>query len=94
MIEDAIALVKGSGSPDAARRFIEWVGSVDGQLLAAREVFRLPTRTDIPADSLPQWVRDVRQNLVVAEVDWDQLASEGPAWMEYWDRNIRGRGSN
>jgi iron(III) transport system substrate-binding protein len=93
VIEDAIALVRGADSPDAARLFIEWVGSVDGQLMAARQVFRLPTRTDLPEESLPDWVRDVRENMVVAEVDWDQLATDGPGWMEYWDRNIRGRGS-
>ena len=40
VIDDAIALVRGSRHPEAAKAFIDYVGSVDGQLLAARE--RLP----------------------------------------------------
>jgi hypothetical protein len=41
---------------------------------------------------LPEWVRDVRRRMVVAEVDWDLIAREGPAWMRYWDQYIRGKG--
>lgn len=93
VIQDAIALVRGSDQPELGKLFIEWVGSVEGQLMAANLVFRLPTRTDLPLDSLPDWVRDVRENMVVAEMDWDQLAVMGPEWMLYWDRHVRGRGS-
>lgn len=93
VIEDAIALVRGTPHPQAARAFIEWVGSVEGQLLAAREAYRLPARQDLPADSLPAWVREVRATLVVEPMDWDRLAAQGDAWMAYWDRNVRGRGA-
>ncbi|MDH3495505.1 MAG: extracellular solute-binding protein [Gemmatimonadota bacterium] len=93
VIEDAIALVRGTPHPEAARAFIEWVGSVAGQLLAAREVYRLPARQDLPADSLPDWVREVRARLVVEPMEWDRLATDGNAWMAYWDRNVRGRGA-
>jgi len=61
--------------------------------LAAREVYRLPARQDLPADSLPDWVREVRARLVVEPMEWDRLATDGNAWMAYWDRNVRGRGA-
>ncbi len=93
VIEDAIALVRGAGHPEAARAFIDWVGSVEAQLLAAREVFRLPARTDLPADSLPAWARRVREEMVVAEMDWALLSERGSSWMTYWDRHVRGRGA-
>src|SRR5256714_2343060 len=53
VIEDAIGVVRGARHSAAAREFVEWVGSLEAQLLAAREVYRLPARLDIPADSLP-----------------------------------------
>jgi len=53
---------------------------------------RLPARLDLPADSLPDWVRDVRTRMVVADVDWNLLADRGPEWMRWWDQHVRGTG--
>lgn len=92
VIEDAIALVRGSRQTEAARRFIDWVGSPEAQLLAARQTYRLPARIDLAIDSLPAWVRRVRQELVAAEIDWELLSRRGSEWMDYWDRHVRGRG--
>ena len=93
VIEDAIAVVRGAEHPAAAQRFVEWAGSVEAQLLAAHQAFRLPARTDLPPDSLPAWARDVRARLIVADIDWELLSQEGAAWMTYWDRHVRGRGT-
>jgi iron(III) transport system substrate-binding protein len=92
VIDDAIALVRGSRHADAARAFIEYVGSEDAQLLAARDVFRLPARTDLPTEAVPSWVAAVQQEMVVAEMDWALLSRQGPAWMSYWDQHVRGTG--
>ncbi len=93
VIEDAIAVVLGAKHPEVARRFIDWVGSVEAQIMASREVYRLPARTDLPADSLPEWARSVQMDLRYEPMDWDLLAERGSEWMTYWDRNVRGRGS-
>lgn len=93
VIQDGIALIRGGRTPEVAKRFIEWVGSPEGQLLAAREVFRLPVRLDLPHDSLPDWVSTVRAALVVEPMDWELLGREGAGWMTYWDRHVRGRGA-
>ncbi|MGH7522473.1 MAG: extracellular solute-binding protein [Gemmatimonadales bacterium] len=92
-IEDGIAVVRGAKHREAARAYVEFVGSVEMQLAAAREVFRLPARLDLPADSLPDWVRDVRRRMVVADVDWNLLAERGPEWMRWWDQHVRGTGA-
>ena len=92
VIDDPIALVRGSRHPDAARAFIDYVGSEAAQLLAARKVFRLPARTDLAPDSVPPWVAEVERDMVVAEMDWDLLSREGPEWMSYWDQHVRGTG--
>ena len=92
VIDDAIGLVRGSRHPEAAGAFIDYVGSVEAQLLAAAEVFRLPARHDLPADRMPAWVAEVEREMVVTPMDWALLAREGSAWMSYWDRHVRGTG--
>jgi iron(III) transport system substrate-binding protein len=92
VIDDAIGLVRGGKHPDAARAFIDYVGSVEAQLLAADEVFRLPARHDLPADRVPAWVAEVEREMRVTPMDWALLAREGAAWMGYWDRHVRGTG--
>lgn len=92
VIEDAIGVIRRAPHEAAARAFVEWVGTTGIQLLAAREVYRLPARSDLPIDSLPAWVRDVRTHMVEADVDWDLLARQGPQWMRYWDEYVRGKG--
>src|SRR5213083_1474766 len=86
------AVVRGAKHLTAARAYVDFVGSVEMQLAAAREVYRLPARLDLPADSLPEWVRDVRRRMVVADVDWNRLAEQGPDWMRWWDQHVRGTG--
>lgn len=92
VIDDAIGLVRGSRRAEAARAFIDYVGSPGAQLLAAREVFRLPARRDLPADSVPAWVAEVERDMKVDSMNWPLLAREGAAWMGYWDREVRGTG--
>jgi iron(III) transport system substrate-binding protein len=92
VIDDAVALVRGTRQPAAAKAFIDFVGSDEAQLLAARRVYRLPARRDLPLDSVPDWVRDVEQSMVVAPMDWALQARDGAAWMRYWDQRVRGTG--
>jgi iron(III) transport system substrate-binding protein len=92
VIQDAIALVRGARHGEVARAFIEWVGSVDAQVEAARVGYRLPARRGLNPRSLPDWVPQVQEQLVPAEVDWDQLRRFGADWMRYWDQHVRGSG--
>ncbi len=92
VIDDAIGLVRGSRHPEAAKAFIDFVGDVEAQLLAATRVYRLPARHDLPADRVPAWVAGVEAEMVVAPMDWQLLARQGAAWMGYWDRHVRGSG--
>ena len=92
VIDDAIAVVRGARHAALAREFVRWVLTPELQLLAAREAYRLPARTDLPVDSLPQWVRDVEARMRVEPVNWDTVEVHGAAWMDYWDRHVRGTG--
>jgi iron(III) transport system substrate-binding protein len=92
VIDDAIGVVRGAPHEALARQFVDWVGSVGAEAAAAREAYRIPARTDLPADSLPEWARAVRQNMTVANVNWDVLAAHGDEWMRRWDETVRGKG--
>ncbi|HYO14761.1 MAG TPA: extracellular solute-binding protein [Thermoanaerobaculia bacterium] len=94
VIDDSVGLVKGAPHPEPARAFIDFVGSLEGQELAAREAFRLPARTDLPPERLPEWAREVLGQLVPAEVDWSLIEKNGQEWMSAWDRTIRGQGGS
>jgi iron(III) transport system substrate-binding protein len=92
VIDDSLGLVKGARHPEEAKAFIEFVGSPEGQALAARDAFRLPARTDMPSDQLPDWAREVLRDWKPAPVDWSLIEKNGQEWMATWDRTIRGKG--
>ena len=92
VIDDAVGLIRGASHAAAAKAFIEWLGSVEAQRLAAERAFRLPARTDIPETELPEWARGVQKALVPAQLDWERIGREGPGWMSRWDREVRGKG--
>jgi iron(III) transport system substrate-binding protein len=77
VIEDAIAIVRGAPRVAAARAFVDFVGTPG---------------VDLPADSLPDWAREVRAVMRVHEVNWERIAEQGADWMRYWDQHVRGRG--
>jgi iron(III) transport system substrate-binding protein len=93
VIVDAVGLVRGARHAAAAREFIEWLGSAEGERLAAEKAFRLPARRDLAEQDLPQWVRDVDTRLVPAKMNWNLIEREGAGWMARWDREVRGRGN-
>lgn len=92
VIDDAIALVRGAPHPEVAKAFIEYVGGIEGQLLAAERVYRLPARHDLPLARVPAWVAAVERDMVVEPIDWALLAREGSTWMGYWDQHVRNTG--
>ena len=92
VIDDAVGLVRGARHLRQARELVEWLGSPEAQLLAAENVYRLPARTDLPPERLPEWARGVEKTMKPAKMDWALLEKEGQAWMARWDREVRGKG--
>lgn len=92
VVIDAIALVKGGPNPGRARQFVEFVGNRESLLLAANGYFRIPARSDLPEESLPDWLREAEPRIVPMEVDRELVGERTPQWLRHWDRHIRGRG--
>ncbi len=92
VIADSVGLIRGARHAEEAKKFLDWVGSREIQVLAAKELFRLPARQDIPREELPEWAQGALDHLVEAEVDWPYLAANQKEWMNTWDNNVRGHG--
>jgi iron(III) transport system substrate-binding protein len=89
LLVDAIALVKGAKQPEAAKRFYEYVSTPAALNDAAVKFLRIPARTDIPVDSLPDVVKRARNEVKPMEGDQKLQRDSLDAWMKYWDANIR-----
>ena len=89
LLVDGIAVVEGTEHADAAHAYYEFVTSREALLTAAEQFTRIPARTDIPADSLPEWVRRAQEQITPMPLDRAMLSERLDEWMRYWDSNIR-----
>ena len=89
ILVDAIAIVKGTKHPDIAKEYYEFVTTPAALEYAANHFYRIPVRTDIPLDSLPQWVRAAKQDIKPMPMDRAVLAQHLDEWMRYWDGHVR-----
>ena len=88
---DAIAIVRGTKHAELAKAFYEFVTTPQALVAAADSFQRIPARTDIPLDSLPQWIREAKTQITPMPLDRPLLAQHLDEWMRYWDSHIRNR---
>lgn len=95
LVVDGVAVVAGAPHSDAARAFVDFVSSREMLLVAARDHKRIPARNDIPADSLPPWIRQAQRELLPMALDRRLMADSLGGWMQRWEARVRGhfRGS-
>lgn len=92
LVTDCIAIVKGAKHAEAARAFYEFVTSRESMIRQAAGFYRIPTRRDIPADSLPRWISGLA--LRPMKVDWKNIALHERQWMKEWDEKVKGSGKS
>jgi len=93
VIADAVGIVAHAPHPQEAAAFVDWLGTLEAQRLAAEKAYRLPARTDLPREQLPEWAQQVLAQMKPARYDRALVAAHGAEWMERWDRQIRGHGA-
>ena len=89
LLVDAIAIVRGAKHGEQAKLFYNFVASKEMMLVAARDHLRMPARTDIPADSLPSWIRDARRAIKPMPFDHQLMVDSLEGWMRFWSTSIR-----
>jgi iron(III) transport system substrate-binding protein len=90
IITDGVALIKGAQHPNAAKAFIDYVGSAHTQALLAKEFNRLPTNPMVFTQSeiqVPEWMATV--TVTPMDVDWADLSAKEAEWMQIWDTDIK-----
>lgn len=91
VLVDGVAIPAGAPNPERARQFVEFVTSESALVEQAERFGRIPARTDIAPDQLPDWM--AAQTYTPMDLDWDRLAEESDTWMQVWDEQIKGRGA-
>ncbi len=89
VVIDGIAIVRAAPHEEEAKRFYEFVTTAESLGHAARNYYRIPTRTDIDRKQFPDWMN---QPFTRLPLDWELLRKQSNEWLRYWDANIRGRG--
>ena len=92
LLVDAIAIVRGTDHPEQAKRYYEFVTTKEALVFAADSFLRIPARTDVPNEELPQWIADARTRITPMRIDRQLVADSLDAWMTYWDSHIRNSG--
>jgi iron(III) transport system substrate-binding protein len=81
---NAIALVKGAPNPGAARRFIDYVLSPEGQRLLIEGAYEIPLKPDVidpaPLSGFRRTPVTEEQLADLAEATLKLLADIGPEW--------------
>ncbi len=92
LLVDAIAIVRGTSRAEQAKRYYEFVTTKEALVFAADSFLRIPARTDVPNEDLPEWIRDARTRITPMQIDRRLMADSLDAWMTYWDSHIRNSG--
>lgn len=89
IVTDCMALVKNAPKPDLAKSFYEFVTTKEALAKQAHDYYRIPARSDIEKDKLPEWMREP---IKAIPMNWKLFAEKSNEWMRYWDENIRNQG--
>ena len=92
VLVDGIAIPARAPQPEWGERFVEFVTTQEALLDQARRFYRIPARTDIPRDSLPDWIAETP--IRAMDLDWAELAANEQAWMDRWEAEVKGRGAD
>ncbi len=87
ILVDGVGLVKGAKNMENAKLFYEFIFDPEVRTVLAEDLYQIPTRTDIPADQMPDWYKEL--DLKELDIDWQVMADNEAEWMQYWDENIR-----
>lgn len=93
ILVDGVAVVKDAKHPQAADKFLELLFSAEVQGQLAKDFYQIPT-LQMEASEKPAWLSELEPQLKPMDLEWDVMANNETAWIEYWDQNIKGKGGN
>ncbi|MBI1319077.1 MAG: extracellular solute-binding protein [Candidatus Hydrogenedens sp.] len=86
VLTDGIALINGAPHADWGKKFIDFVTRPDELVHQAEAYAKMPARSDIPKDQLPEWMRNV--DIDAMDIDWARFAENETAWCARWEQEV------
>lgn len=86
VLTEGIAIVEGAPNLENAKKFYEFVTTIESLVQQAHEYAKIPARTDIDPARLPDWM--VEQEIHPMDIDWDEFAENEKRWVELWEREV------
>jgi iron(III) transport system substrate-binding protein len=87
LVIDGIAIIKNTPKLKLAQDFYEFVTTEENLLIAARDFYHPPLRTDIDKSKLPEWLSKI--DIKPMPVNQELYKNNIQDWMRYWDSQIR-----
>ncbi len=84
VITDCVAALKNAPHPNAAAKFVDFVGSAKVQAMIANDFNRIPTLQSALKDS-PEWMSTEYKAM---DVDWSTIGKNQSKWIEKWETDI------
>ena len=84
IITDCVAALKNAPHPNAAAKFVDFVGSAKVQAMIANDFNRIPTLQSALKDS-PKWMSTEYKAM---DVDWSTIGKNQSKWIEKWETDI------
>ncbi len=94
IIVDGIALIQRRLDPDSQRAkdailAYEFLTSIESQIhLAKSPYYRIPARTDIDSELMPDWITGTNWSEIAMDVNWGRVADYEKDWMNTWQNEI------
>ena len=88
IVTDCVAAINKAPHPNAAQKFLDYVGSQDVQVMLANDFNRMPTMAAALAES-PEWMQ---ADITTLPADWSVIAENQSAWLDTWQNTIYSQG--
>jgi iron(III) transport system substrate-binding protein len=88
---DGVGIVNNTKSMKAAEDFQNFLLEPQLQAQLARDYYQIPAM-QVPDVDKPEWLSKL--NINEMKIDWNVMGQKEKEWMDYWSKNIKGKGGN
>ena len=86
VLTDGIAIIKGAPHGEWAKKFYEFVTTEEALVQQAAEYAKLPARSDVDRNKLPEWMQSVEIDAMA--IDWAVFSAKQDEWCSRWDNEV------
>ena len=87
VIVEGIAIIEGAPHREWAEKFYEFVTTPEALAHQAEAYWKVPTRTDLDPETLPEWMRGA--DVQAQDIDWIAFSENEERWSTLWHDEVR-----